>query len=211
MEHIMYTQITFVRHGHNVPYAEGELKYPGPGLSKNGIAQAKKTAIYLKDFKFDRIYCSDMTRAMETAKEIKKYQRQKISYHRELAEVNRAIYDKKSVTKEELKEHISKIKITLYFFKKILKENKGKKILVVAHGNVIRALIGTSLGIAFDDAPSFHICNCSISTLVFEKGKIVGLPQLCYADHHSKKGFKENLDNYHEKREFYKNPKNRMK
>jgi broad specificity phosphatase PhoE len=207
----MYTQVTFVRHGHNTPYVEGELKYPGPGLSKNGISQAKKTAVYLKDVKFDGIYCSDMTRAIETAKEIKKYQSSKITYHRELAEINRMIYDKTSASKKELKINLDRLRITLDFFKKILKDNKGKKILVVAHGNVIRALIANSLGIALNDAPSFHNCNCSISTIVFEKGKLVGLPQLCYADHHSKSGFKKTLDVYHEKREFYKNPKNRMK
>jgi phosphoserine phosphatase len=207
---VMRTQITFVRHGENIPYVQGEPKYPGPGLTKKGISQAKKTAKYLSDFKFNRIYCSDMTRAIETTKEIKKYQHAKATYHRELAEVSMTIYDKKPADKEKLKTNLKRINNTLKLFKKILKENNGKNILIVAHGNVIRAIIGTSLGFSLKNAPHLHMYNCSISTLVFEKGKLTGLPQLCFASHHNKKGFKENIDYYHERIAYFKDLKNRV-
>jgi broad specificity phosphatase PhoE len=206
----MNTQFTFVRHGENEKYKPGEPKYPGPGLTKKGISQAKKTGVYLKEYKFDRIYCSDMTRAIETAKEIKKYQKCKISYHRELAETSMIVFDKKPYDKDKFKISMQRINATLKFFKKILKENKGKNILIVAHGNVIKSILGNSLGLSLTDCPHLHVVNCSVSTLVFENGKLTGLPQLCFAGHHSKKGFKEDIEYYHRMREHFRDPKNRI-
>jgi probable phosphoglycerate mutase len=206
----MKTQITFVRHGQNKIYSVGEPKYPGPGLTKKGISQAKKTAFYLKNYKFDRIYCSDMTRAMETSQEIKKYQRCKLTYHHELAEVNMIIFDKKPYDEDKLKTNMKRIKNAFAFFKKILKENKGKKILIVAHGNAIHALIGRAMGFKLVDTPRFHMTNCAITTLVFDNGKVVGMPMVCFDGHHTKDGFKEKIEEYHEKVEYYSNPKNRF-
>jgi broad specificity phosphatase PhoE len=206
----MQTEITLVRHGENKPYVQGEPKHPGPGLTKKGFSQAKKTAIYLKNYKFDKIYCSDMARAMETAQEIKKYQTVKISCYHELAEASMIIFDKKPVDKEKFRSTMKQVNNALKLFRRILKEDKGKKILIVAHGNIIRSIIASSLGIDVIHAPSLHTVNCSISTLVFEKGKLIGVPNLCYARHNHKRGFKEDLEYFKERRAYFMSLGNRV-
>ncbi|MGV8162876.1 MAG: phosphoglycerate mutase family protein [Candidatus Nanoarchaeia archaeon] len=191
---MVVTQITFIRHGEAKKYKKNDSKYPGPGLTKKGILQAKKTGKYLSSFKFNRIYCSDMIRAIETAKEIKKYQKCKISYHRELAEVNKIIYESKVKDRGKLKTNIKRAESALEFFRMILVNNKNKKILIVAHGNAIRALIGVSLNFKLSDAPHLGMNNCAISTLFFNGKKLVGMPHIGVIDHHSKHVFKKRLE-----------------
>lgn len=200
----MQTQITFVRHGENKPYSSGDKRFPGPGLTKKGIAQAKKTALFLRDFQFDRIYCSTMARAIETAEEIKKFQRGKISFHEELGESSLIIFDKKPVDKDRYKINVNRMKSTLKFFKRLLRENKGKRVLVVAHGNVIRCILGTSLNFKVSDAPHFHMPNCAVTTVIYENGKLTALPMVCFTGHHIKRGFRESLEHYYERVEFWK-------
>ncbi len=62
------THVILVRHGQSVGNAEhficGQDDVP---LTALGIAQAERTALYLRNRKIDKIYSSDLIRAMQTA------------------------------------------------------------------------------------------------------------------------------------------------
>lgn len=57
-------------------------------LTDQGIAQAKRVANRLKDIEFDKIYCSDLYRAKQTADEIIEYHSlTPIEYTKEIREM----------------------------------------------------------------------------------------------------------------------------
>ena len=61
-------EITFVRHGqtewNSLGKQQGKEDIP---LNSRGIEQAKQTAQLLADRQFDRVYCSPLQRAKQTA------------------------------------------------------------------------------------------------------------------------------------------------
>ncbi len=62
------TDFTLIRHGETLENLAGILQGQGVGrLSENGLRQARCAALRLADEHFDRIYSSDLPRAMETA------------------------------------------------------------------------------------------------------------------------------------------------
>lgn len=65
------TRMVFVRHGQSLCNLEGRLQgqYDSP-LSELGLRQAEACAEYLKDWRFDAAYSSDLSRAYVTAKTI---------------------------------------------------------------------------------------------------------------------------------------------
>ena len=70
----MPAKLYLVRHGET----ESNVKkvYQGAGnslLTENGILMAKELAAFLKDLDFNGIYCSDLTRGVETANRIAKF------------------------------------------------------------------------------------------------------------------------------------------
>ena len=67
-------RLILTRHGQTVENKNGIIQGHLPGkLSEEGIQQAKKLALRLKDENIDCIYSSDLKRAADTAKEIAKY------------------------------------------------------------------------------------------------------------------------------------------
>jgi len=67
-------RLIITRHGETEENKLGVMMGHNPGtLSKEGIEQAKKAALRLKDEKIDFIYSSDLKRASDTAKEIAKF------------------------------------------------------------------------------------------------------------------------------------------
>ena len=57
-------------------------------------------------------------------------------------------------------------------FDKIIRDNKGKKILFVIHGNVIRGLLGYKLGLSLKQINHFSYNNANVSRLTFKGGKL---------------------------------------
>lgn len=63
-------RLYFLRHGQTTSNADGN-RYAGSSdvpLTQTGIEQAKQGAEHIRDLKFDMVYCSAMSRALETAK-----------------------------------------------------------------------------------------------------------------------------------------------
>ena len=146
-------RLILVEHAQSVANAkgimQGQKEYP---LSPLGKEQAKKLALRLKDEKIDFAYSSDLSRAVDTAKEILKFHPGvKMVCLKELREKHKGAYQGKH--NSVLKEDIEKISIpyeeydfkggekegsvrkrTLDFYETILKKHKGKTVLVVTHG-----------------------------------------------------------------------------
>ncbi len=170
------TIVYFVRHGDrihvkNSPH-EG-LKIPGLGLSKLGKKQAKSIAKKFSKIKneIDKFYSSDMTRAIETAEIIGKEIGKKPNIIKGISEFNKIVWDNK-IHRYKFWKHYLKHKFSIKVFNKILKENHGKVILIVAHGNVIKGIIGKELGLSHKRIALFSHENCGITRMRFKGIKL---------------------------------------
>ena len=146
--------IYFIRHGeteYNRDFRfQGHLDNP---LSDVGIAQAKTALENSKNYKFDKIYCSPLIRARQTADIINSYHNLEIIEDDRLKEIYMGSLQGrffKDLSEEEQKlaftkpeyfggeTHDDLCKRVVSFFKKI--EDSSENILIVAHGGIYRAL-----------------------------------------------------------------------
>lgn len=192
------TLITFVRHAKNVPHVEGTPWHAGPGLSAKGKIQAEKTGKYLRGLAFDAVLSSDMNRAAETAKAICRYQKnimpKKIILCRLLAEHDEIVYGYTHKTKICPDGEWAKARATIKFFQEILKKYKGKRVLISAHGNVIRACIGTALGFPLHYCPEINLFNASVSTIAFRGSRLRAIFHINDTHHLKKYPFSRRLE-----------------
>lgn len=170
------TLVYFVRHGERVHWEnhkDAGLEIPGPGLTKEGMRQAKKVAKEFSKMKgeIDVLYSSDMLRAIETANEISKVIGKKAKVIEGLAEINN-IYDKKGYLERKFWRSFMKHKSSLKVLDNLLKENKGKVIVIVGHGNIIKGILGKKLGLSFRQISKFGHRNCNTTLLSFDGTKL---------------------------------------
>ncbi|MBQ3047866.1 MAG: histidine phosphatase family protein [Clostridia bacterium] len=140
--------IYFVRHGetdfNKFNISQGQLE---TSLNSLGLEQAKQIAEQLKNYTFDVIYCSTLTRARQTVEFINKYHNLPICFDGRLKEVNKGVlqgqrnpqevYDKffadphkyEGETEEDVVNRI-------YEFLNDIKHYKGKNVLIVGHGGI---------------------------------------------------------------------------
>lgn len=179
-----YATIYLLRHGEslgNVHYAKGGDTLPssefGTDLSELGIKQASNVAKKLARVHFDVIYSSDFIRAKRTAEIIALEKNLEVITTKILRERNLGSMEGKitNSVREEIKnlqqglsdEEKMKIRLVpdmeneeemlsrfITFLREIAIAHRGKTILVVNHGNLMRALL-VHLGIAKYDELSF--------------------------------------------------------
>ena len=65
-----------------------------------------------------------------------------------------------------------KHRFSIKIFDKILKENNGKVILIIAHGNVIKGLIWKKIGLNNSQINKLDYHNCHISFVRFKGTKL---------------------------------------
>ncbi len=150
------TKLFLVRHAETCWNREKRLQGQiNTRLSKLGKQQAKKIAQRLKDEKFDAIYTSQLSRAIDTAKEINKFHNKKIILCPELNEIKFGIFE--GLKREDVKKKHPKMykerekKIYTYrikngesfkdvwkrvnkILKVIIKKYPAGNVLVVGHG-----------------------------------------------------------------------------
>lgn len=166
------TTIYFVRHGDRI-HIPGSPPPHDFGLSEKGKKQAKEVADKFKRIKseIDVFYSSTMKRAVETAEFIGKQIRKKPVEIKSLSEFNKILWSNK-LYKYKFWEHYVKHKASLRALDKILKENQGKVIVIVAHGNIIKGLIGKKLKLSRKQIGKFDYHNCHISLVRFKGTKL---------------------------------------
>ena len=160
----MVTTIYLTRHGQTEWNLERRLQGRGNSpLTSFGIERARELGERLKEIELDAIYVSPIERALHTAHILKGDKKIEITSHEGLMEMSFGEYEgqklndiKKRDPKwcieeimkgnltmrapkgETLREVRNRVKDTMT---SILKENKGKTILVVAHGITLKALM----------------------------------------------------------------------
>lgn len=147
-------KLLLTRHGETEENIKRILQGHMPGkLTDNGIKQAKKLALRLKDEKIDFIFSSDLDRAVRTTKEIiKKHPKALVYYTSELRERNLGSYQGKHSecvdwenqphdieTLQQMKDRAKD------FLHRVYCNNKNKTILFVTHGEIGRSLISIIL------------------------------------------------------------------
>lgn len=155
-------KLILTRHGETVENAAGIMQGHLPGkLSEVGKNQAKKLAQRLKNEKIDIIYSSDLTRAVDTAKEIAVFHKEiPLKLSQELRERNHGkefegkknnqiewnaettarfkALDKKVIGGENWSQVYERAR---RFLDTLLHNHKNKTVLVVSHGGLTRALV----------------------------------------------------------------------
>lgn len=170
------TFVYFIRHGDRIfiPNSKGiGLIKGGPGLSPLGKKQAIEVSKKMSKIstEIDKFYSSSMTRAIETAKQIGKEINKKPEIIEGISEFNKIVW-KNKFYKYNFWKHYFKHKFSIKVFNKILKENKGKVVLIVAHGNIIKGIIGKKLKLTHSQIDKFNYHNCHISLARFKGTKL---------------------------------------
>ena len=162
---------------------QGQLDVP---LNAAGLAQADLIARALKGEKFDAIYSSDLTRALQTAQPLAAALKLAIVQDPALRERHYGIFQKLTYAEVQVKfpedyarfeqrdpdfafrtgESLREFsKRSVAVVQKIEKENRGKSIAVFTHGGVLDKLYRFVTGLPLSAPREFGIPNCGINRL----------------------------------------------
>jgi probable phosphoglycerate mutase len=181
-------EVLLIRHGEqkffeNIPLGQA---YDAP-LSELGERQAQAVGERLKEARLGRVYCSDMRRAHDTAKQIAQWHGYEPTVRPGLKEIDlwqRAPQDKGLLdiyTREQLADVYREVTRTrrhdAYPFcedvdvfrgrvfealDQAIEESIGMRIAVVCHGGVINAVLSRVLGSNFDQLVPVHHTSISV-------------------------------------------------
>ena len=180
-------KLILTRHGETVENQKGIMQGHLPGnLSKQGIEQARKLALRLKDEKIKAIYSSDLKRAVATAKEIARYHKNiQINFVQDLRETDLGSFTgkcSKDIDFDYRPDDVEGAASMQKRAKKILDEayNKypDKTVLFVGHNGINKAVISVILNKPskdMDKIESQHNTSISIFEIKEDKKHIVHL------------------------------------
>ncbi len=159
------TRLILIRHGQTDYHLKNKYcGFSNPPLNSNGIQQAEKLAVRLKNVRVQKVYSSDLKRAYQTAKIV--FKNNSIEQLKNFREINFGIFEGLSYNEIILKykkiygnwiDNIAKVRVSgseviddlikrvrkqLLF---ILSENENKTIALVTHGGPIRVILSDVL------------------------------------------------------------------
>src|SRR4030042_2593972 len=146
---------------------------PNIPLSKLGKIQARalsKRILPLKD-KVDVFICSSLGRARETAEAISETIGKFPIQCDKLWEFSKILWTRQYYKLKYWKTFI-KYRGIIKRFNEILLQNKGKIILIVAHGNVIKGILRNKQNLSMDKIREIDYKNCNITLLKFNNLKL---------------------------------------
>lgn len=168
------TMVFFVRHGDRLEFKTGkEINGDDPGLSELGKEQAKEVAkkfARIKD-QVDVLYCSNMKRAIETSKEVSKSINKKSKIVPGLSEFNKIVWTKRYYHPKYWK-HIAKHRLSIRALNNLLDKHNGEIVVIIAHGNIIKGLIGKKMHLPFRQLGKFDHDNCNITLARFDRREL---------------------------------------
>lgn len=151
-------KLFLVRHGETEENVAGILMGHHHGvLTEKGKAQAKETAMILKDYKFAHIYSSDLNRCIDTAEFIKEFHPDTpLTFTKELRELNMGVLqgqmtnsmDWDSLFKDEVNrkaeggESLSELRTrALDFIRQLYEQHTGRNVLLITHNGWMAQVI----------------------------------------------------------------------
>lgn len=178
-----YTRIYLIRHCHpDYTYKEilGDEKMP---LSDLGKKQRKLLNKKLEQIELDKIYISEFVRAYQTAEEFAKKHKKRMYVDKRLNEVDWTEWYKIKYFRMSEKTRIKKIKEYKNMEKKmqdlqdksrrlladIYQNNKGKRVGIFCHGNLIRSMVTSILNTDVIGFLSMEIYQSSVTKLVIDR------------------------------------------
>lgn len=191
----MRTVLIAVRHGYSITNFTntfaGSLDAP---LNEQGIKQAELSGEYLKKYKIDKIYSSDLKRAYNTALPIAKLHNLEIIKTKELREIFAGDWEGKTYCElkekyphqydawmgdigncepengETVKDFFNRIKNAVF---DIAEKNEGKTVCIVTHAFPIRVMKTISMGKDASQMNDIEWCaNASISIFEYENNSL---------------------------------------
>ena len=189
------TTIYLVRHGESTANKEGLfLGQKNRDLTETGHIQAEKTAEFLSNAQIDKIFASDLVRAVQTAEHLAVKKGLPVTQDKGIREIDGGEWDFKKFTDlptlypDEYGKWLTDLgharcvggesfveaKERVYSaMERIAKANDGKTIAVYSHGTAIQAFIskirGVDLSRIRQDQP--YATNASVTTLIYDNGK----------------------------------------
>ncbi|MDD5749791.1 MAG: histidine phosphatase family protein [Patescibacteria group bacterium] len=178
-----YTRIYLIRHCHpdyKVKEIVGDKKMP---LSELGLKQRKLLQKKLKQIKLEKLYASELTRSQQTAEYYAQKTKKRIFIDKRLNEVDWTEWYKVQYFNMSSKTRVKKIEKYKEMDKKmyrlqekvrrlladIYKKNKGKRVGLFCHGNLIRAMVTSILHTDVIGFLSLEIYQSSVTKLVVDK------------------------------------------
>ena len=181
-------KLYLIRHGETVANTkrvfQGHFDSP---LTEEGKQQAKKVALRLKDKKFDFVYSSPLSRALDTAKEIMRFHNN-VPFEVDERLIECSLGDMEGKTRKELGipetgrppkylrdtcEGFDEILLRAdKFLHEILLKHKDDVVVFVSHGILLRAFLGVILGKGPDEYPLMDkLLNTSVTELDIDEDK----------------------------------------
>jgi len=184
-------KLILVRHGETLANRQNiNQGQKDTGLTRKGREQAKKIGKRLADenIMVDIIYCSDLGRTKETAKEIMHYVQAPIRYVKALRERRMGIFEGtplgaytehikkhgrdlfhyKSKGGESIQEAFERVK---KFYDECIDKHHGKTVLWITHGGAIAKLLLHLLSLEYTEYPKVHPDNCAMSIIEVDENK----------------------------------------
>ncbi len=184
-------RIIIVRHGQTVSNSEHKLDgQKNTPMSLLGKKQIDELAKKLKTIKFDLIVSSPLSRALNTASAIAKEQNYEKNIDIEMAFTEINCGDCTGLSRKEIElkypdlvnewqlntdprfpngENMEDVeKRAIKAFMDIIKNNKGKTILIVGHGTLNEAIIGYLLRIPYGLRFNIAQKNCAINEIIYK-------------------------------------------
>lgn len=180
-------RLIITRHGETEDNKARILTGHLPGkLSKEGILQAKKLALRLKDEKIDYVYSSDLKRCVDTTNAILNYHPDdvKVEFTSELRERYMADFEGKKrddlgpdyfqkMNESKDVESLENMRLRAEkFLHQVLKKHKTDTVLFVAHNWIKKSLIGVITGKEISEVLKMETMhNTSVSIFEISKDK----------------------------------------
>ena len=201
------TTLIMVRHGQSVTNLEkrfaGQIETP---LTELGHEQAEATSRFLDSYRIDRIYSSDLSRAMDTARYTAVHQDLEIIPAKGFREINAGLWAMKQYEEilakypesygmwlhdfgrahpdggESVLELSERINVEL---DRVLSENRGKTVAVFTHATPVRIMGFKWFGIPLTEAERLPFCsNAAVSIVEYEDDGVFRVIEYGYDKHH---------------------------
>lgn len=178
-----YTRIYLIRHCHPDYTKLAKLGDKHMPLSKIGLKQREYLQKKLDQIKIEKVYASEFTRALETADLYSLRKNKKIFIDKRLNELDWTDWYKikyfnmsektrvKRIAKyQSMDNHMNRLQTKARrLIYDIYKQNKGKRVGLFCHGNLIRAIITGILNTDVIGFLSFEIYQSSVTKLVIDR------------------------------------------